>query len=121
MPLQGRVALPAAHAQQDFAYERHVMPVLGIDRDLRRRAERYLVTGNIAGIAEKASCRGSPALTDTSLLRGVGFLAVEVASRRPSCCSRSAFESVVERFGDVLARRRDAGQPLDDCAGGLAG
>src|SRR5262249_47293752 len=47
MAFEEDVVLPAAHAQQNFAYQRYVMPVLGIDRDLRRRPERYLVAGSV--------------------------------------------------------------------------
>ena len=47
MPLQEDVVLPAAHAQQDFAQQRDVVPVLGIDRDLGGGAERDLVARHV--------------------------------------------------------------------------
>src|SRR5262244_1488080 len=47
MPLQEDVVLPAAHAQQDFAQQRDMMPVFGIDRDLGGGAERNLIPGDV--------------------------------------------------------------------------
>src|SRR5215472_1565275 len=49
MPLQEDVILPAAHAQQDFAQQRDVVPVLGIDRDLGGGAKRDLITRDVIG------------------------------------------------------------------------
>jgi len=43
MALEEDVVLPTAHAQQDLAQQRDMMPVLGIDRDLRGGAERNLI------------------------------------------------------------------------------
>src|SRR5262249_49559749 len=47
MPFQEDVVLPAAHAQQDFAYERDMVPMLGIDRDFGGGAERDLIAGDV--------------------------------------------------------------------------
>src|SRR6187401_2646027 len=43
MALEEDVVLPTAHAQQDFAQQRDMVPVLGIDRDLRGGAQRNLI------------------------------------------------------------------------------
>ena len=43
MALEEDVVLPTAHAQQDFAQQRDMVPVLGIDGDLRGGAERNLI------------------------------------------------------------------------------
>ena len=43
MALEEDVVLPAAHAQQDFAHHRDMVPVLGIDCDLRGGTERNLI------------------------------------------------------------------------------
>src|SRR5262245_42140183 len=47
MPLEKYIVLPTAHAQQNFAKQRYVMPVFGVDRDLRRSTDRNVVTRNI--------------------------------------------------------------------------
>src|SRR5262245_22849687 len=44
MALQEHLVLPAAHAQQNLADQSNVMPVVGIDRDLGRRADRHVVS-----------------------------------------------------------------------------
>src|SRR5262249_36635770 len=56
MPLQEDVILPAAHAQQDFAQQRDMVPVLGIDRDLGGGAERDLITGDVVGDVDDGQC-----------------------------------------------------------------
>jgi hypothetical protein len=56
MPLQEDVVLPAAHAQQDFAYHRYMVPVLGVDRDLGRRPEWDLVAGDVIGDVDDGQC-----------------------------------------------------------------
>src|SRR4029077_19460716 len=56
MPLEEHVVLPAAHAQQDLADQGDVMPVLGIDRDLRRGAERDLVARHVVRDVDHGQC-----------------------------------------------------------------
>jgi hypothetical protein len=43
VPFEEDVVLPAAHAQQDLADERDVVPVVRIDRDLGLRPHRDLI------------------------------------------------------------------------------
>ena len=43
MSLEEDVVLPTAHAQQNFAQQRDMVPMLGIDGDLRGGAERNLI------------------------------------------------------------------------------
>ena len=47
MALEEDVVLPTAHAQQNFAQQRDMVPVLGIDGDLRGGAERNLIGGHV--------------------------------------------------------------------------
>src|SRR5262249_14467970 len=53
------IVLPAAHTQQDFAYERDMVPILGIDRDLGGGAERDLIAGDVVGDVDDG--QGPPA------------------------------------------------------------
>jgi hypothetical protein len=77
MSLEEDVVLPTAHAQQNFAQQRDMVPMLGIDGDLRGGAERNLIGRHVvldlddsqrpaafrpgAEIHERASSRAMPA------------------------------------------------------------
>src|SRR5260221_12555776 len=56
MPLEEDVVLPAAHAQQDFAQQRDMMPVFRIDRDLSRCTERDLIAGDVIRDVDDGQC-----------------------------------------------------------------
>src|SRR5262249_28675253 len=49
MPFEEDVVLPAAHAQQHFAYERDMLPIVGIDGDVGGDAERNLTAADVSG------------------------------------------------------------------------
>src|SRR5215813_5921306 len=81
MPLQEDVILPAAHAQQDFAQQRDMMPVFGIDRDLGGGAERDLITGDVIGDVDDGQCPAA----------GCAFGEIHERSCRPALTRCSEF------------------------------
>src|SRR5437016_3334930 len=52
MSLKEDVVLPATHSQQNLADQRHVMPMMGVDRGLGRRTDRDIVARHVVGDIE---------------------------------------------------------------------
>ena len=106
MPFHKEVVLPAAHAQQDLAQQRDVMPVLGIDRDLRGSTGRDLVPRNIlvdVDEGERASTLRPRPIIDQSA-RGLDLARRDRIKDSPHPAFEYATRHGIERNLSLVAR-----------------